>query len=87
MKYSQSLIKSRRYPVSLEFSSNYPDKAPIAKFPPGFFHLNGASNLVFCLCNSTSLLAKNFSQPLSQPLGIECEARKTGLDSCKGISA
>eukprot|EP00983_Pelagomonas_calceolata_P024498 772327-Pelagomonas_calceolata.AAC.3 len=30
-----------RYPVTLEFSSNYPDKAPVARFPQGFFHLNG----------------------------------------------
>lgn len=37
---ADTIWEGGRYPVTLEFSSNYPDKAPVARFPQGFFHLN-----------------------------------------------
>ncbi|KAK9067144.1 hypothetical protein SSX86_014469 [Deinandra increscens subsp. villosa] len=37
------------YPLTLEFSENYPSKPPICKFPPGFFHPNVYPSGMVCL--------------------------------------
>uniref|UniRef100_A0A7S0R6L9 UBC core domain-containing protein n=1 Tax=Chlamydomonas leiostraca TaxID=1034604 RepID=A0A7S0R6L9_9CHLO len=37
------------YPVTLEFPSEYPNKPPVAKFKPGFYHMNVYPDGKVCL--------------------------------------
>ncbi|KAI3747886.1 hypothetical protein L6452_10608 [Arctium lappa] len=37
------------YPLTVNFTEEYPSKPPLCKFPPGFFHLNVYTSGAVCL--------------------------------------
>ncbi|XP_024962664.1 SUMO-conjugating enzyme SCE1-like [Cynara cardunculus var. scolymus] len=37
------------YPLTVNFTQDYPSKPPVCKFPPGFFHLNVYASGAVCL--------------------------------------